>query len=319
MTIFPEEKQPPPAPTAATEASLAEFEQPPAPPFVGGDISADSYRLICLALKVGQDFDLDGYKDLCIKRRIAARIRAVGFADPQPYIALLENSVEEQERLLEALTIHVSQFFRNPSTFARLEKQILPELLQQASRHNSKLRIWSAGCAGGEEPYSIALLCQNLSAGSDLVSIVASDISREILQRAKQARFTKSRVAEVPAELLKRHFVCQENSYQLAGEIRQRVRFFRHDILSERPNFRVDLILCRNLLIYLSRPQQEQVLRLLATALLPGGYLVLGRAETLVAAVRELFTCIDPAERIYQRRAGAARYRRGVQSNNNGE
>ena len=307
MTIFPEGNQPLPATTEATEASPAAFEPLAAPPFVGGDISAHSYQLICQALKGGQDFDLEGYKDLCIKRRIAARIRAVGFADPQPYIALLQDSVEEQERLLEALTIHVSQFFRNPSTFARLEKQILPELLQQARSNNSKLRIWSAGCAGGEEPYSIALLCENLLQENDLVSIVASDISRDILQRAKQASFTKSRVVEVPAELLKRYFICQENSYQLAGQIRQRVRFFRHDILSEQPNFRVDLILCRNLLIYLSRPQQEQVLRLLATALLPGGYLVLGRAETLMAAVRELFTCIDPAERIYQRRAGAAR------------
>lgn len=270
-------------------------------PFVGGDISEQLYQQICQILKVELDFDLVGYKDLCIKRRIAARIRTLSFIDPEGYLELLKSSGEERERLLEALTIHVSQFYRNPSTFAVLEKKVLPDLLQQARENKRKLRVWSAGCAGGEEPYTIALLCAKLFQSGDLLSIVGTDISADILQRAKQARFNPSRLAEVPAEVLKDNFICQDNGYQLTEDIQEKVRFFRHDILSEQPNFRVDLILCRNLLIYFSRPQQELIIRSLAQALQPGGYLVLGRAETLVASGRELFQCIDPAERIYQR------------------
>jgi len=294
LTIFPDAT--PPSAALATEI-------PPTPPLVGEDLSEQAYGLICQILKDGQDFELEGYKDLCIKRRIAARIRMLGMDDPERYVALLQESAQEQVQLLEALTIHVSQFFRNPSTFALLEKRILPELLLQARNNNSKLRIWSAGCAGGEEPYSLALLCQELLQADDLLSIVATDISADILRKAKQAFYIKTRVVEVPEALLERYFVALANGYQLNAEIQHRVRFYRHDILIEQPNFRVDLLLCRNLLIYLSRPQQERVLRMLAKALLPGGYLVLGRAETLVAGVRELFRCIDPAERIYQRRA----------------
>jgi chemotaxis protein methyltransferase CheR len=280
-------------------------DQPQASPLVSSDISEYFYRQICQILKTDQDFELEGYKDLCIKRRIAARIRAVGFDDPQPYVVLLQESPVEQEQLLEALTIHVSQFFRNPTTFALLEKKILPGLLQNSRNNRSKLRIWSAGCAGGEEPYSLALICQGLLRDKDLLSIVASDISVNILQRAKQACFAKNRLAAVPAAFLLRYFICQGKNYQLSSEIQKRVRFFRHNILTEQPNFRVDLILCRNLLIYFSRPQQARVIRILAKALQPGGYLVLGRAETLMTAGRELFHCIDPAERIYQRRDSA--------------
>ncbi len=295
MTILPEVIPPP----AGVEESADANQQ--TTPLVGEDLSEQTYVTICQILKQGQDFDLEGYKDLCIKRRIAARIRAVGLADPEPYILLLQDSVPEQVQLLEALTIHVSQFFRNPSTFTLLEKRILPELLQQARQSNSKLRIWSAGCAGGEEAYSIALLCQDLLQADDLLSIVATDISSDIIRQAKKGVFAKSRLAEVSAALLERYFVASNNSYQLSEEILNRVRFLRHDILSEQTRFRVDLLLCRNLLIYFSRSQQERILRFLAASLLPGGYLVLGRAETLVPAVRELFKCVDPAERIYQR------------------
>ncbi len=301
LTILPDLKGSLPAAEESAPESPDPAEKQPAAPFVGGDISDQSYRQICQTLKVEQGFDLAGYKDLCIKRRIAARIRAVGSNDPELYLEQLRQSSAEQERLLEALTIHVSQFFRNPSTFAVLEKQILPELLQQSRNTNGKLRVWSAGCAGGEEAYSIALLCQELLRDDDQLSIVGTDISADILQRAKQACYSHNRLAEVPADVLKRYFACRENSYQLSPEIKQRVRFFRHNILSDQPYFRVDLILCRNLLIYFTRPQQERIVRTLAKALPPGGYLVLGRAETLVAAVRELFQCIDPAERIYKR------------------
>jgi chemotaxis protein methyltransferase CheR len=289
--------------TTLPEEHSAPAEVPPTVPFVGGDFPEEDYQQICELLKQEQGVDLTGYKDLCIKRRIATRIRAAGLPGSQPYLELLHADPQEQQHLLAALTIHVSQFFRNPSTYALLETQVLPELLQRARAGKAKLRIWSVGCATGEEPYSLALLCAELLKTDDLVSIIATDLSSEVLQRAKRALFAPSRVAEVPGAVLTKSFSREGNDYRLGEEIRERVRFFQHDILSDQPFYRADLILCRNVLIYFSRAQQQRVLEILAAALPVDGYLVLGRAETLVPACRALFRCVDPAERIYQRLA----------------
>ncbi len=270
-------------------------------PFVGSDLHDTLYQQIAAILRENQNFDLAGYKVLCIKRRLAARIRLVGYSDPVAYIDLLRDDIGEQERLLAALSIHVSQFFRNESVFQVLEKRILPELLETSRRNNSKFRIWSVGCANGEEPYSLALLCQKQQRKGDLLSIVATDLSPEALTRAKRGIFPPERVEGVPNAMLADFFCDDGQQYQLVDEIRERVQFFRHDILTDQPFYRANLVLCRNLLIYFSREQQQQIMEILAAALLPGGYLVLGRAETMALACRKLFVCIDPAERIYRR------------------
>ncbi len=270
-------------------------------PFVGNHLEDTVYQQIATILQEQQNFYLEGYKVLCIKRRIAARIRAVGYNDPVAYLQLLQQNIHEQEQLLAALSIHVSHFFRNESVFQALEKQILPELLEISRHNNSKLRIWSVGCANGEEPYSLALLCQKWRRKGDLLSIIGTDLSPEALMRAKRGSFPADRVGNVSREMLAGCFFKNGDQYQLIDSVRDQVQFFRHDILTDQPFYRATLILCRNLLIYFSRKQQKQVLTILAAALLPGGYLVLGRAETMAPDCRKLFICIDPAERIYQR------------------
>ncbi len=270
-------------------------------PVVGGDIPEAAYLQIGEILREQQQFSLDGYKDLCIKRRIAARIRAVGMKGADPYLELLASDQNEQQQLLAALSIHVSHFFRNPSTYKVLEKRVLPELLERSRQQHSKLRIWSVGCANGEEPYSLALLCQKLVNEGDQLSILGTDLSPDAILRAKQGSYEPNRLHEVPEALLQTFFVTRDKRYCLTEEIKNVVRFFRHDILSDQPFYRADLILCRNVLIYFSRDQQARILQILAAALPPGGFLVLGRAETLVSVCRDLFRCIDPAERIYQR------------------
>ena len=271
------------------------------PPFIGGDVLDAAYLQISEILQAQQGFSLAGYKARSIKRRIAARIRAVGMTGTEPYIVLLAESPDEQQKLLTALSIHVSHFFRNPSTYRELKKKVLPVLLQRSRVNHSKLRIWSIGCAYGEEPYSLALLLQRFLLPSDQLAIIATDLSSAALQRAKAGQYDPSRLTEVPERLLREYFQPQGKEYRLAEEIRKMVQFFRHDILSEQPFYRADLILCRNVLIYFSREQQRRILQILAAALPAGGFLVLGRAETLVTSCRELFRCINPAERIYQR------------------
>lgn len=270
-------------------------------PFVANDLPEAAYRQICAILKEQQGFTLDGYKNLCVKRRIAARIRAVAEVDPDRYVELLSRDTGEQEKLLTALSIHVSHFFRNPSTYRVLEQKVLPDLFARTRNQGGKLRIWSLACANGEEPYSVALLCRKLLSDRDRVSIIGTDLSAAAIQRAKQGCYEPNRLQEVTEEDRQRFFIARGQQFCLVDEVKRLVRFFRHDILSDQPFYRADLILCRNLLIYFSRAQQHQVLRLLAAALPPNGYLVLGRAETMVTCCRDLFSCIDPAERIYRR------------------
>lgn len=272
-------------------------------PFIGSNIEAAAYREIAEVLQREQGLCLSGYKELCIKRRLAARIRAVGCPDSETYLQRLRSSTVEQEQLLAALSIHVSQFFRNPKAFRVLEKRVLPALLEAVQGRRGKLRLWSAGCARGEEAYTLALLCRERITENRDVAIIGTDLSPQALRQAKQGCFPAERLTEVPAALLERYFVRRGERYQVVDGIREMVRFFRHDILGDQPFYRADLILCRNLLIYFSRPQQQRILEQLAAALLPGGYLMLGRAETLPTGCRSLLTCIDPAERLYQRTA----------------
>lgn len=281
--------------------ALEEATVPVSTPCVGSDLDDTVYQQIAEILREQKSFHLEGYKTLCIKRRMAARIRSAGYKDPTAYVALLQENIREQEHLLAALSVHVSHFFRNNSVFHVLEKQILPELLESSRYNKSKLRIWSIGCANGEEPYSLALLCQKQQLKGDLLSIIGTDLSPEALTRAKRGLFPAERVQNVPSTMLADFFISSGQQYQVIEQIRERVQFFRHDILTDQPFYRANLVLCRNLLIYFSREQQQQIVDILAAALLPGGYLVLGRAETMASACRKMFVCIDPSERIYQR------------------
>ncbi len=301
LTIFPDTNGALSAIISDLCQTSEEATVPVATPCVGSDLDDVVYQQIAEILRNQQNFHLEGYKTLCIKRRMAARIRSAGYKDPDAYVTLLQKNIREQEHLLAALSVHVSHFFRNKSVFHALDKQIIPALLKSSRRNKSKLRIWSIGCANGEEPYSVALLCQKQQLKGDLLSIVGTDLSPEALTRAKRGIFTAERVQNVSSSMLTDFFISRDQQYQLIEPIRERVQFFRHDILIDQPFYRANLILCRNLLIYFSREQQQLIIEILAATLLPGGYLVLGRAETMASACRKLFVCIDPAERIYQR------------------
>lgn len=272
-------------------------------PFVGSEFADEDFEQVREILLQSRGFDLGMYKDRCVKRRIAGRVRALGFSTAAPYVSALRRSEAEIDTLLAALTIHVSQFFRNPSTFAMLERRILPELVERAgSGGRRRIRLWSVGCASGEEPYSLALLADDLDAAGVDVQILATDVSAPILGRAREALFDPQRLLEVPATVRERYFEPEGKNFRLRADIRAMVRFERHNILSGPEYPEADLILCRNVLIYFSRAEQEKILARFSRALPLGGFLVLGRAETLLGSVRRRFEAECPEERIYRRR-----------------
>lgn len=243
--------------------------------------------------------DLNMYKDRCIKRRIASRVRVQGVTS-EDYAALLRRDSAELGALVEALTIHVSQFFRNPSTFAALESIYLPSLIEGARQDGrEKLCLWSVGCSSGEEPYSLALLLAELPLQDIEVTVLASDISSSILRQAREGVYDLQRMTDVPERVRDKYFLPAAGGYQLVESIRHRVEFRQQDILRDEVYPQADLILCRNVLIYFSRREQEKILHRFATALPSSGVLVLGKAETLLGDTRELFWAVDPTERIY--------------------
>lgn len=270
--------------------------------FVGSELGDDDFALLRELLLERSGIDLAMYKDRCIKRRIATRIRSCGFSAAAPYLQRLRDDDRELGALLAALSIHVSQFFRNPTTFAALRERFLPQLVANARlRGRHSLTLWSAGCAGGEEAYSLALLMDGLVPAGMRLAVLGSDVSAAVLERARAALFDDGRLSEVPAEIRERSFVREERGYRLQEPWRSQVRFERHDLLGEAPYPAADLILCRNVLIYFSRAEQEKIVRRFAAALVPGGYLVLGKTETLLGETRALFSTVCPVERVYRR------------------
>ena len=271
-------------------------------PFVGSEFPEAEFLEVCRFLLEKRGFDLAMYRDRCIKRRIASRVRAKGFSEAGPYLDLLKRDEAEVDALLAALTIHVTQFFRNPSTFALLKQQVLPALVRRVQTEGRRaLRMWSVGCASGEEPYSLALLMQDLTPPGVKIDILGTDISAAILESARQGLYDKQRLAEVPTAVRKEFFIQEGREYRLAEPIRRMVRFEQHNILTAPGYPRADLIICRNVLIYFSREEQENLLERFAAALPVGGILVLGKAEMLLGRSRQLFCAELADERIYRR------------------
>jgi chemotaxis protein methyltransferase CheR len=261
-------------------------------------------RLQRLVLERGGP-DLGPYKERFLRRRVAIRQRVTRHEGLGDYLDLLARDPAETDRLLRCVTIHVSSFFRNPSTYEAIRRQVLPSLFAPGARR--PLRFSSVGCSRGEEPYSLAILVRE-HLGPALrtwdVQIHATDVNGGVLEEARRAEYGPAQLGEVGAAVRARYFAGQ-GRLRLAPVIARMVRFHRRDVLTGPPAGEYDCILCRNLLIYLDRPARETVFERLARALRPGGFLVLGRTEVIVGACRAAFEVVDARDRIYRRLPGA--------------
>jgi chemotaxis protein methyltransferase CheR len=273
---------------------------------VVGPLEEHAFRRLRDVVLAAGGIDLDGYKDRCVLRRIAIRQRACGAANLRAYLKLVRRDPIERGQLVRALTIHVSQFFRNPSTFQAIQKDVLPAILAEKDRTGSRaLRLWSAGCACGEEPYSLALLlCETARGALDRYSatIYGTDIEPRCLQAAREGRYLEGSLAGLPVRWRQRYFARVGAEYMVGPELRRLVHFKLHNVLDPVPFGRIDLAVLRNVLIYMTDALQEQVLLRIHGALNAGGYLVLGKVEGVSGAVREIFEPVNVPERLYRKR-----------------
>lgn len=278
--------------------------EPAAHTWTGEDLSDDEFSAITKLLRERRQFDLDQYKDRCIRRRIAKRLRRCRVVDVASYLKRLEKDCDELDALLATISIHVSQFFRNPDTYRILEQVIIPDLCRRArAAGRVELTFWSAGCASGEEAYSLALLVDDMNARDLKIKILATDISKPVLDMARCGEFEVLRLKEVPPEVLSKYFHRQKDHYQINERIRNQVVFRQHNIMSASDYPPADLILCRNVMIYFTREEQERILSRFAATLREHGALVLGRSETLTGDIRRCYQPEFPVERVYRRTA----------------
>jgi len=268
------------------------------------EIGDEELAEIGLILEMHRNFSMSVYKDKCMKRRVAIRMRSCRCPDAAAYCNLLRHSEQELDLLKKTLTIHVSQFFRNPSMFEKLQTEIFPYLFHKARTEHINLRFWSLGCAGGEEAYSLGIILREFFPRELLqtpTEICASDIDADILQAAIRAEYIEDRLKDLPENIRERYFVASSSRMRLSQDIRDMVSFHQQNIMSVESFEPCQLALCRNTLIYFTRPEQERILRGIAHIMPAGGILVLGKSETLVGDARKLFTNVCQTERIYRR------------------
>ena len=248
-------------------------------------------------------FNSPFYKDKCLRRRIAVRLRARGESSYAAYMDLLDRDPLEYDRLLDTLTINVTKFFRNFETWSAIERDVLPPLFDSPER---VCRVWSAGCSSGEEPYSVSILlhqwAERHGREADLrrFTIEGTDIDRACLEAAARAEYLDLSFVETPAELRERWFSAGP-PFKVCDDVRRNVAFRRLDLISDPAPTECSLILCRNVIIYFDREVQERIFQTFYDALLPGGFLVLGKVETLLGETRTLFETINSRERVFRK------------------
>jgi len=271
----------------------------------GAEFNVDeaTMRKIVSLIRERTGIDFTGYKQSTVVRRIQRRIGIAQLANPENYLEFLQQSPREVAGLGRDLLISVTRFFRDGGVFAALRDEILPTILTRASVRKA-LRIWVPGCATGEEAYSIAMLVHELLTARNEkwnVKIFATDLDKISIEHGSRGLYPKSVAADVPRDCLARFFVEQNGALRICREIREQVVFAQHNILRDPPFTKVDLISCRNLLIYLREESQKKVMQLLHFALQPGGYLLLGTSET-VGDRENAFENVNPEMRIFEKR-----------------
>jgi two-component system, chemotaxis family, CheB/CheR fusion protein len=274
----------------------------------GEPTSESQFAGIFQWVKRSTGVDFSQYKPSTLRRRILRRMVLNKMETVGAYLKRLENDTSEVDALYRDLLISVTSFFRDTDTFEYLKSDVIPHILKHR-RGDLPIRVWVPGCATGEEAYSIAILlleCLQSNGSSPPVQIFASDISKQAIQMARDGRYAENISADVSPERLRKFFVKINDGYQVGKQVRDLCIFAVQDVTKDPPFSRMDLVTCRNLLIYLGVPLQRKVLAAFHYALNPDGYLVLGSSET-VEAGSQSFRQIDKKHKVYSRLRTSAR------------
>ncbi len=253
--------------------------------------------------RFGKDFS--SFRMTCLERRLALRISILGLDGPDEYLDYLNENPEEIERLLDMVTIHVTEFFRDQEVYNALSREILPEIVARRLASPSKvIRAWSAGCSTGEEAYSVAITLLRYvdAAGIELdVEVFGTDISRQACKVARRGVYAEKKIARVAPSLRDRYFEPDGADYRVTRGVRRVVKFAVHDLFAAPPYSLLDVIVCRNVLIHFDHSVRTDALVRFHAALGDGAILILGKSEAVAGRAADLFTLVDPRNKIYRK------------------
>ena len=255
-------------------------------------------------IQSSRNIDFHGYKRMSLKRRMLKRIQQVGIEDFGEYSKYLDGHPDEFGQLFNTILINVTSFFRDPAAWEYLEKEVLPRILADKDPE-APIRIWSAGCASGEEAYTLAMLMAELlgtEAFTERVKIYGTDVDEDALNSARRATFSAKTVQGIPPNLLGKYFMETGGRYTFRADLRRSVIFGNHDLAKDAPISRLDLLVCRNTLMYFNADAQKKILTFFHFALNDNGYLFLGKAETLLSHA-DLFSSVAVKHRIFCKRS----------------
>jgi len=249
--------------------------------------------------------DLSQYRESYLERRLATRLRNLRLDTYRQYARQLDRDPEEYQHLLDTLTINVTDFFRDPKVYEIFTHTVVPRIIDyKSSRRQRLIRAWSAGCATGEESYSIVMAILNVLGPSRrndfLVSVLGTDIDQKVLDSAKIAKYPNEQLAKVP-RAYKQFLDMGDKTFHVKEDVRKLVKFRQLNLFEDNPIHMVDIIFCRNVFIYFTRQQQEKVLEGFWSALHRGGYLVLGRSEKLSPKLAGRLELVDGRHRVYRK------------------
>src|SRR5438094_3646985 len=268
----------------------------------GAEAGDPGFRKLLDKLHLEHNFDLRQYREGSLLRQVRRRMHQVRITDFEAYIRYLNGNRDEYAQLLNVILINVSRFFRDPEAWRLVRERILPVLIEEAATTHS-LRLWSAGCSSGEEPYTLAMLVAECLRGSQNdydVKIYGTDIDEDALATARAGLYRLEALKDVPRELFDGYFVAEGQAYRIRRDLRKWCIFGRHDLTQDSPLSHIDLLVCRNVLIYFDGQLQERVLPRLQYAVRERGYLFLGKSESALARSRR-FVPVDFKWRIFQR------------------
>jgi chemotaxis protein methyltransferase CheR len=260
-----------------------------------------------LRKKIAKEIDFQGqyYGEKHLKRRFMVRLRALDITTFRDYIRYLDRNPSEYEILKMVLPVNVTEWFRNPETFQYLKDEILPAIIREKEAASKRIiRVWSAGCSDGKEPYTMAMLFHELL-GDDIerkhIRIIASDIDEEELDKGREGLYSETEMKGLDEMYRERFFTKEDGGYRVKPCLMSMVLFEKRDLIKDEKPSRMDLILCRNVVIYFTSELKERLYQEFFNSLAPGGYFVMGKTETLLGDARNLFVPIDNRERVYQR------------------
>jgi two-component system, chemotaxis family, CheB/CheR fusion protein len=269
------------------------------------DSPDEAFEAVLRHVRDARGFDFTGYKRTSLMRRVRHRMDQAGYGTFEEYLDVLQASSDEYAALFNTILINVTAFFRDPPTWTYLREEVLPGLVTDGGNGDT-IRVWSAGCASGQEAYSLAMILAEELGPEEFrrrVKIYATDVDEEALAEARLATYDAKAVESVPADLLDKYFEQINGRYSFRKDLRRAVIFGRNDLVKDAPISRVDLLVCRNTLMYLNADTQRNVLARLHFALAPRGVLFLGHAEMLLSYA-DRFAPIELKHRIFRKVPG---------------